>query len=324
VPEPAERRRPCLVRVVIPHFQQMGEELQGHGSTRSDQALMRCLAVARCLGSVLALARSERDELLDIAAQTIRLTPEPSYPRIRLAGIQVECHVFVTGQAWQRELLAPFASRIRLHQVELEDPRNLPAAARSYLLEQEDSPADLFLYLEDDLVINDRLYVDKVLWYCERTQHRSVLMPHRYELTGSPDAARLFVDGPIDVDYLRGFQEPRAKVASGRFWDGQEVSFDVASNPHSGSFAISRPQWLQLRRGSKAAKEFVGPLETVATGTVLQEFAVLKPSWDCRDFLLLEHAHPSFLIQRELLPRSVADAWEQSAAEGAGGDQLHQ
>jgi hypothetical protein len=72
----------------------------------------------------------------------------------------------------------------------------------------------------------------------------------------------------------------------------------VASNPHSGSFALSRAQRLRLREEGLAAKEFVGPLETVATGTVLAAFPVLKPGWECRDFLLLEHAHPSFLAYR--------------------------
>ena len=45
---------------------------------------------------------------------------------------------------------------------------------------------------------------------------------------------------------------------------------------------------------------FVGPLETVATFTVLQHSPVIKPSWAQRDFLLLEHAHPSFLHARSL------------------------
>jgi hypothetical protein len=268
--------------------------------------VLRGIALGRCIGALLALARSGRDELLDIAGQAIRRTPEARSPEIGLAGVWVDCHVFVTGTAWQKDVLASFGRRIQVHQLALENPLRLPEAARDFLFEEEEGKADLFLYLEDDLVINDRLYVDKLMWFCERTQHRFALMPHRYELTGAPGAARLFVDGPIDAEPLPSFQKPREKVASGRFWDGQEVSFDLASNPHSGSFALSRPQRQRLRAEGATARPFVGPLETVATGTVLHCFPVLKPSLECRDFLLLEHAHPSFLIQRRLLPRAAS------------------
>jgi hypothetical protein len=303
-PQPQLQQRPCLVRVAIPHYHLGLAGSEGHGALRGEEAQLRVIALARCIGAVLALARSERDDLLEIADQTIRPTPLPRYPERRLTGVWVDCHVFVTGTAWQQEVLAGFERRIRVHRLQLEDPRSLPAAARDFLLHEEAGEADLYLYLEDDLVINDRLYVDKLLWFCERTQHRFALMPHRYELTGSAAVARLFVDGPIDGDYLRQFQEPQEGVAKGRFWDGQEVCFDVASNPHSGSFALSRAQRQLLHAEGVAPKEFVGPLETVATGTVLAAFPVWKPSWACRDFLQLEHAHPSFLQERHRLPRA--------------------
>ena len=37
--------------------------------------------------------------------------------------------------------------------------------------------ADLNLYLEDDLVISDRHYLDKIAWFQELCEHRMVLMP---------------------------------------------------------------------------------------------------------------------------------------------------
>jgi hypothetical protein len=260
--------------------------------------MLRAIALARCLGGVLALARGEREEILDIAEEQLTGAPTPCLPARRLSGVWVDCHVFVTGNAWRHDVLSAFERRINVHQLELDDPMQLPAAARNFLLQDDSTVADLCLYLEDDLVIADRLYADKLLWFCERTQHQYTLMPHRYELTGEITAPRLFVDGPIDPEYLRGFQETREGVAQGRFWDGQEISFDLASNPHSGSFALSRAQHQRLRQEAAEAKEFVGTLETVATGTVLAAFPVMKPSWECRDFLLLEHAHPSFLAYR--------------------------
>lgn len=290
--------RPSLVRVAIPHHWQPLEGREGHGSLRREEGMLRAIALARCLGGVLALARGEREEILAIADDRIEAAPTPAYPARRLPGVWVDCHVFVNGDACRQDVLAAFDRRIKVHRLELEDPMQLPAAARDFLLREASTVADLSLYLEDDLVIGDRLYADKLLWFCERTQHRYTLMPHRYELTGVVRAPRLFVDGPIDPEYLRGFQATQQGVAQGRFWDGQEVSFDLASNPHSGSFALSRPQQQRLRQEALAATEFVGPLETVATGTMMAAFPVMKPGWQWRDFLLLEHAHPSFLACR--------------------------
>ena len=87
--------------------------------------------------------------------------------------------------AFLAETLKAFDRRIKVHQVALEDPRQLPHAARAFLL-KDDAPgdADLSLYLEDDLVIHDQLFVDKMLWFTEKLNHQYSLMPHRYELTG--------------------------------------------------------------------------------------------------------------------------------------------
>ena len=211
----------------------------------------------------------------------------------------VDCHVFVTGEHWLQRELSAFQGRIKLHHVELDDPRRLPHAARDFLLaDQAVGEADLSLYLEDDLVMHDRLYVDKLLWFLDRTNHRLALMPHRYELTAEYGSPRFFVDGPMACDHFPSHHSPAEHVASGAFCGGEVIHFDCASNPHSGSFSLSAVQRQQICTEKVVDDGFVGPLETVATFTVLQHFPVLKPAWSQRDFLALEHAHPSFLAYR--------------------------
>lgn len=293
-------RRPCRLRVAIPHYYRPNQVADGYGSTRAQEHGLRQVALARCLGGVLALARSEQEEVLEIAEQRI-LAIGTAYPEQRLAGVEVECHLFVTGDHWLAEVVEAFGARITVHRLALEDPQRLPFAARDFLL--ADAQADLALYLEDDLVVHDRLYADKLIWFYERTEHRYGLMPHRFELTGQRGAQRLFVDGPMAQDSFPPHQRPAEAVAEGTFWDGGRLSFDLASNPHSGSFALSPPQRQLILAAGVADSGFVGPLETVATYTVLQHLPVLKPSWPCRDFLTLEHGHPSFLAWRQSLPR---------------------
>ena len=292
------------LRVVIPHFFQEGasEGSGGYGSGRSGNRLPRSLALARCLGSVLALNRARRDWILNIAERQMELTPASTMTS--LPELHVELHLFVCGEHWLQDVVELYAPRLQLHRFELEDPRQLPLEAVRRLLDMP-APADLSLYLEDDLVIQDLSYADKLAWFHQRTDHRFVLMPHRREPTVANAPQHLYVDGPIKPE---GQPEPawasdEVVVASGRFRDGQELSFVEASNPHSGSFCVSALQLEQLRNAPWPPLPFVGPLETAATGTLLGRFPVLKPSWACREFLTLEHGNPSFLRLLGELPR---------------------
>lgn len=292
------------MRVAIPHFcAPTASGGRGHASLRSGESLQRAVALGRCLGGVLALARSQQEDMLAIDRPRILSLPPVDWPPTRLAGLQVDLHVFVQGDQCLQPVLEPLLPRLTLHRLNLEDPLELPAAARAFLLGEGGPGADLVLYLEDDLVIADPLYADKLLWFAERTGHRAVLMPHRFELTGSAEVARLFIDGPINRTTVARHQNPVADVARGRFWNGQEVRFDVASNPHAGTFALTAPQRERVCQEAPDPVRFVGPLETVATGTLLGCLPVWKPAWACREFLLLEHAHPSFLRYRQTLPR---------------------
>ncbi len=292
------------LRVAIPHFFREGssDSTGGYGSGRRGNRLSRSLALARCLGSVLALNRASQDWMINIAE--LQLERAPVSKVAGLPGVAVELHVFVTGDCWIQEVLELFMPRIRVHRLELEDPRQLPLATVRKLLDCHD-PAPLSLYLEDDLVINDSRYIDKLAWFHDRTDHRFVLMPHRREPTVANAPEHLYVDGPIKpVDQtVPVWAKDEVVQAHVRFWDGQEIDFAEVANPHSGCFCISTPQLEKLRSAPWPPDSFVGPLETAATGTVLNHFKVLKPSLPFREFLTIEHGNPSFLETLKTLPR---------------------
>lgn len=289
------------LRVVIPHFFREGasEGKGGYGSGRYGNRLARSLSLARCLGSVLALNRAPLDWILNHAERQLELTPASCLAG--LPAVRVELHLFVTGEDWIREVVELYQPRLQLHCLSLEDPRELPMAAVRQLLDMP-MQEGLFMYLEDDLVINDLHYVDKLAWFHMNTDNRFVLMPHRSEPSVANAPQKLYVDGPIKdlVQVEPVWASEEEVVATGRFLDGQELFFCKASNPHSGSFCVSSPQLEKLRLTTWPPATFVGPLETAATGTVFGHFQVLKPSWACRDFLALEHGNPSFLsLMRE-------------------------
>ena len=295
--------RQVLIRVAIPHYFRPGDDALGYASTRlTSSRAARAVALGRCLGSVMALARGPEEQILSIIDQRLVVAPKRSLPSGAISNVFIDCHVFVRRDDCLNEVLELFQDQIHVHELELDDPRRLPHAARDFLLNDDgNGSAHLSLYLEDDLVIDDRLFIEKQLWFLERSRYKAVLMPHRFERAPSHGQPRLFVDGPIDPSAFPDHHRPLEGAARGCFQGGPEILFDLASNPHSGCFAVSQSQrrWIQQR--GVVDDGFVGPLETVATFTVLKHFPVLKPSWHQRDFLCVEHAHPSYLPYRDVL-----------------------
>lgn len=282
------------VRVGLPHYFHQSEGETGYGSCRRNARLPRSLALARCLNAMFALERQHSDLVLNIANRCLQPTPTLLRGEQLLPAVSVEVHVFTDGTHQLQDVLDLFAGRIEVHHLALENPRHLPLACRDNLINAEPG-ADLTIYTEDDLVINDPFFFDKQLWFLNQTNSQAVLMPHRYELIPGARGRRLLPDGPLKPELISRFYQSQQNVASGRFLDGQNVSFDRTTNPHSGMFCISTAQAALLREKDLPRAGFVSPLETAATLTVLQHFAVLKTNLAQRQFLWVEHAHNSYL-----------------------------
>jgi len=115
----------------------------------------------------------------------------------------------------------------------------------------------------------------------------------------------LIVDGPLAERFIGQFTKPQRNVANGQFRGIEAVSFDIADNPHSSTFCVSRQQAYQLSTTPLPRDGFVGPLETAATLTVLHRYPVMKPSRECWKFLCVEHGHPSFLHYVNSMPHQT-------------------
>lgn len=281
------------VRAVLPHFFREGQS-NVYGSGRAGERLERSLALLRCLNGLWGLRHHPQDLELNLVDAKASLTSFPDLEGIP-PWIEVDIHVLVNGDDYLDDALQYFGPSITIHRHYLDDPRQLALAARDFLVEHE-SPADLNLYLEDDLVIHDPFFPEKMLWMAEASQHQCVLLPHRYECLRTPGAPpRLYVDGTIEFEDLKGWHQPEAGVANGLFRGWQAVSFDSPVNPHAGCFGLSRLQVMRLRDEEMPCEGFIGPLETAATYTVGKFFQLLKPCSSQREFLTIEHGHPSFL-----------------------------
>lgn len=297
----APAQPPLRVRVAMPHYCADQASESGYGSTRAGSRSKRVVALGRCLAALQALAErpGEGDWLMQHSPDP-GPQPLPNQPLLAATGhrpVELEVVVCVVGEAWLEDALRAFAGLIKVVRLELDEPIQLGLAARQLLLEA-DPIADLTIYMEDDLVIHDPLFFEKQLWFLERTQHQAVLMPHRYEVVPAAGAPprRFYVDGGLMAEALACFPwQPAQAAAQGRF-RGEIVEMDRPSNPHSGLFVLSAPQVQALQRDGVPPLEWVGPLETAATYSVAHRFPVFKPSWVCREFLGIEHAHHSYAV----------------------------
>lgn len=296
-------QKPKLIRVDvgIAHFFRESDNAN-YGSNRRGQKQNRALALGRCLSSLLNLQRQPFDCTLNIGMRQIDILPPPPEQQAHANGIELNITVHSDGHNELREVLDQFEGIINRQPHKLEDPRQLPLATRNSLIHDKDEIADITLYLEDDLVIGDHLYLDKQLWFLNQTKHTMVLMPHRFERIHNNNIGLMLVDGPLRPEFINRFTAPRRNIAKGLFMGKEVVSFDIADNPHSGSFAFGRPQVEKLRSMELPNEGFVGPLETAATLTALKYFPVVKPSYEHRQFLMIEHGHPSFQGYLNQLP----------------------
>lgn len=291
------------VRVAIAHFFRETQEGTGYGSGRTGARLNRTIALSRCISSLLAQRRSPFDSVLRHASRSIGLCQVLPNPSERTDRIELDIHVWTNGHDYLKDALAIYSGQISVHKVELENPKLLPIHARNWLIEQ-DPISELSLYLEDDIVITDPLFFDKQLWFLKRTDHKAVLMPHRFEPHPHDANARLLVDGALPIGFIGLFIKPQPAMAKGRFRpEDDPIEFELSANPHAGCFVVDAEQVRYLRAQELPTDGFVSPLETAATLTVMEHFMALKPSEGHQRFLMVEHAHPSFLTCLDTFPR---------------------
>lgn len=287
------------VQVCIPHYfkehTDPGDNPNGYGSLRSGARLARSIALSRCITSLLDLQRRPETCLLNISRKSIDHLANSDEP------LEIQISICTDGANRLQDVLDLYQNRVQVIDLPLENPRELPLACRDHLIHHHPE-ADLLSYLEDDVVIHDKLFFDKQLWFHSKTNHQFALMPHRYERVDAGSMETLMVDGPLDPGFIGQFAQPQTNVANGQFRGVETVSFDIASNPHSGTFCVSQQQAQQLQTAELPREGFVGPLETAATLTVLHRYPVMKPSVECWKFLRVEHGHPSFLHYINKLP----------------------
>jgi len=173
--------------------------------------------------------------------------------------------------------------------VDTNDYKTLPIlASRNALEEAEDY--DIIGYMEDDILIEDNEFFDKINYLVKSCGEDYAFIPHRCEfipykgdviLSGDPDGGR------PDLFWDTG---ERLEVQ----WALTTRYFYRATNPHSGCYFLSRNQALRVKEYWEEKSwickfQLSGPLEQAGSGILLPVLKIMKPIPIHYKFLMVRH-----------------------------------
>jgi hypothetical protein len=186
----------------------------------------------------------------------------------------------------------PYQSCFEAVATEPANGRMLGFEAQRVLAEARDQHYDLYGYLEDDLLIHDPCFFQKIQWFRELMGDDSVLLPQRFEFSPFPHRVdRFYIDGPIAEAELRPLV-PKAGPVRLVQWAGTQVPFEPPLNPHAGCFFLSHDQmshWVNQPWWQDGDTSFITPLESAATLGIAKTFQLFKPCLSHAAWLEVQH-----------------------------------
>jgi len=276
------------VLVTIPHYCRRSPADDGFYGSERDTHEVRREALVRCLG---ALHQTFGDQQgLGGRGVTVHANTE-----LR-ARVEV---IVVTSFA--DHLVDSLPRNLFFHQPTQVGPRALGFVCHN-LMRASAERFDWFVFLEDDIVVNDALLFDKLTWFNGLFGPDALLQPNRYEVSTALELKKLYVDGDTNYPEIPArFQDMsvRRNLEADAF--GRTIRFQRIENTHSGCFFISAAQLARMMQSpyfGQANTELFGPLESAATLPLMTSFDVYKPSRENAAFLEVHHVGTRFLVPR--------------------------
>jgi len=274
------------ILLTIAHFFR-AEEGSNHSSTDAHRRDQRAAAIR----SVIDAWRGHCGPVSSINVWQKRFEP--------MAGVadQLDIIVLVNGE---NHLLDPDYCRargVRLYDAKLDNPRMLGFTAHKLFADARNI-YDVFAFSEDDLRPTGGDMIPRILTFQDDHGWRRVLFPNRFEWNPHGPALKTYIDGMLRPGLLAPFE---AALPDERFLKGRHgtrpPSFQRATNPHSGFFALTTEQlayWMAQPHFGDQDFSFISPLESAATLGILKTFPIYKPFGRDMGWLEIEHLDTRF------------------------------
>jgi hypothetical protein len=157
---------------------------------------------------------------------------------------------------------------------------------------------DYYCYLEDDLILHDPWFFQKLAWFTSNTGSENLLQPNRYEVGQNPLTHKVYVDGDLPKTVTQKFQAVNRRGMLQSKVLGARVRFSRALNPHSGCYFLNAEQmerWKKQPYFLDRDVRFIGPLESAASLGIMRTFRIYKPAPENAGFLEIQHYGSAFL-----------------------------
>jgi hypothetical protein len=157
---------------------------------------------------------------------------------------------------------------------------------------------DYYCFLEDDLVIRDPLFFEKLNQFNQLTQMQDLLQPNRYEVSACHLFQKAYVDGDILPEATQLFQDVENQPPLDAQLMGIPLKFRRPLNPHSGCFFLNQDQmqyWVNQPHFLDRDVRFISPLESAATLGIMKTFRIYKLAGLYAHFFEIQHYDNRFI-----------------------------
>lgn len=275
------------ILITIPHYYNATTE-SIHGSGKKDPQ-PRIHALSACLFNIFSLFGTSQ-RMIDIQnKKAISVNNNLMH--------DIDIVICTANNKHLLEHLNVPKSFYRHHQATLEDPKFLGFECRKILGENL-GKYDYYSFMEDDLIINDPLFFEKIKWFNEGTESINLLQPNRYEISSRGRVLKAYVDGDIRREATENYQNINEFSHLHTNFLGQKIVFQRPLNPHSGCYFLSQKQmeyWANQPHFLDMEAGFISPLESSATLGIMKTFRVYKPIPKNASFLEIQHFGDMFL-----------------------------
>jgi hypothetical protein len=168
------------------------------------------------------------------------------------------------------------------------------------IMKQNNGDYDFFCFMEDDLIISDPHFFQKLQWFAKSTSNHNLLQPNRFEVSPNHVAKKCYIDGMIAniFNYISFYSTDGPEITANFY--SADIQFSQPMNPHSGCFFLNAEQfehWTNQSYFSEIDTSFIGPLESAASLGIMKTFNIYKPAPPNANFLEIKH-HGNAYIQR--------------------------
>jgi hypothetical protein len=274
------------ILLAIAHFFR-AEEGSNHSSTDAHRRDQRAIAIR----SVIDSWRGHYG-----AVSSINVWQKKFEPMVGVAD-QLDIIVLVNGENHLLDADYCKSRGVRLYDAKLENPRMLGFTAHKLFADAR-NVYDVFAFSEDDLRPSGGDMIPRILAFQDDFGWRRVLFPNRFEWNLRGPALKTYIDGMLRPGLLAPFETalPDERFLKGR-QGAQPLSFQRATNPHCGFFALTAEQlahWVAQPHFGDQDCSFISPLESAATLGILKTFPIYKPFGRNMGWLEIEHLDTRF------------------------------